>query len=145
MQLGDAEQVERGGHADRVDDGVEPADLVQVHPRRVDAVDPRLHLGDLPHGTRGNRHVGDPREQLRGMPLRGRVGDLDDGPRGPDPAPCDALGPELPAVQPGARHRGPYAVHGGTEVEQRAEQHVAGDPAERVEPQDQRRARRAIR
>jgi hypothetical protein len=31
MHLGDAEQVQRRGDTDSVDDGVHPADLVQVH------------------------------------------------------------------------------------------------------------------
>jgi hypothetical protein len=142
MHLGDAEQVKGRCDADRVDHRVQPADLMQVHLRRVDAVDPRLDLRNRPYRRRGNPGAGpgpfDVREQLGRAPLGGGVGDLDDGPGSTDPAARDALGGELPTGEPGAPHRIPHPFQRGAEVEQRAEQHVAGDPAERVEPEDHR-------
>src|SRR5690606_33733574 len=145
VQLLDAEQVEGGGHADRVDHGVQSADLVQVDPVGVDAVDAGLHLGDLAHRARRDRHVGDAREQLGRGPLGGLVGDVDDRAGRPDPTPRHALGAQVPPVEPGAGYGGLHVVEGRAEVQQGAQQHVAGDPADRVEPEDHRATRSAIR
>ena len=149
--LVDAEQVQGRGHADRVDDGVHPADLVQVHLVHGHAVQVRLDPRDRrdgPGGQLGHRGRAGARDHLLqfGRPARrDAVGHPDPGPGGQQGTPLDALHVERPAGQPRGVDGGADAVERRAEPQQRPEQHVTGHPAERVEPDDHRGRARARR
>ena len=139
----DAEVGERRAHADDVRDRVPRPHLVECDVVGRDAVHAALGVGEP--GEDRERRLLDHHGQVRRLQQR------------PDPRPramrvilAEALHVDLERAQPGPRHRarphgdlarhdgadrGPDRVEGGTGVEQRAEQHVAGDARRRVDPQ----------
>lgn len=134
------EIAQRRRASDDVDQGVVPAEFVQVDVGGRHAVQRALHLGDrgqrrLRHGQAGpGRH----RDQLRGRALGGVVVDLDPHAGGGQRSGAHPLGVEPPAGEPGRGDRLPYGVERGPGVEQRAEQHVARESGEGVEVEDHR-------
>jgi hypothetical protein len=143
LHLVDVEHLQCGGDAHDVDDGVEPAHLVEVDLLGRAAVQPPLDLGQ--RGERGERPGGDP---FRQPGLRHQAGDVgggadDGGLLGPDvglgggdAAPEHRLDLQLPAVHGKLAEQAADLVGVGPGVDERAERHVAGDPREAVEPGD---------
>ena len=139
----DAQVLEREGDAAHLADGVDGADLVEVHLLGIHVVDAGLGVGEPAEGLL--RPLARPLGQARGVDQRadrapvalrlaGRGSDR--GVRGADRVPADALRAQLEPLdgepgQPVADH-----VRIGAGVEQRAQQHVAGDAGHAVEVED---------
>ena len=143
----DAEVVQGGGDADDVDDRVERADLVELDVGRVDAVHRALGARRACRRSAGRvARTGSGRSAASSravIAFAGRcscrasswsscvvvvvgVGD-DVGPRRRDAAALHPLEPQRVAVDAEARQRGEHGVLVGAGVDERAEQHVAGD------------------
>ena len=143
--LVDAEHLEGGAGADDVDDGVEPADLVEVDLLRRATVEAALGVGQRREGgQRAGRHaVGQPGLLDERRDVRRRADDrgvlrvhVQLG--GRDPAAQHRLGLDRPAADRQALEQGPHLVEVGAGVDQRSERHVAGDAGEAVEPGEAR-------
>ena len=139
----DAQVLQRERDAAHLADRVDGADLVEVHLLGIDVVDPRLGVGEPPE--RLLRALARPLRQARGvdqradrapvalrLPWRGVDGRV----RGADRVPRHRLGAQLEPLdaEPGQPGADPLRVGAG--VQERAEQHVAGDPGHAVEVED---------
>ena len=139
--LVDPEDFEGRARTDHVDDGVDPADLVEVDLVWWPAMEPAF--GDGEGGEHGARPDAAPapasvlRRRVPGCGRRcdhGGLGGVDVDLGTGDAAPQDRLGLELPLG-----HRQPLEqfldlVEVGAGVDQRAQGHVAGHAGEAVEP-----------
>ena len=138
----DIEEHDRGRDPDTVDDGVECPHLVQVHVARIDPVERPLDLGDAAHRVR--RDLGDTSglrapDDLEHLPRRPGVDMVVDpnvDARCHEATHVAALRRQLPSGQAGRGHRGADGVERRARVDERAEEHVAGDTRDRVEPED---------
>ena len=137
----DPEDLEGGGHAHDVDDGVETADLVEVHVVDGHPVERRLDLGQ--GRERGQGPFRDP----GGQACAGDDGgDLGVGPGRPvllgahhgtgpgDAASEHALDVERPPAHREPPEQPPHLADVGSCVDERSEGHVPGDAGEAVEP-----------
>src|SRR4029079_11402747 len=132
---------------------VEGTDLVELDVGRVDPVDLTLGRGEGvedplrggPHGAGevgGGQQLGDhPGRAVRvvvvvvvAVVVRG-LGD-DVGPRGRDAAALDPFERHRPAVDPEPAEGGTHGLDIGAGIDQRAEEHVAGDAGRRVDVGD---------
>ena len=139
----DAQVLQREGDAAHLPDRVDGADLVEVHLLGIDVVDPRLGVGEPPE--RLLRSVARPLRQARGVDQRADRAPValrlprrrvDRGVRGADRVPAHPLRAQLEPLdaEPGQARADRLRIGAG--VEQRAEQHVAGDPGHAVEVEE---------
>ena len=146
LHLVDAEHLERGGRPHDVDDGVVPADLVEVHLVDGPPVQRGLDRGQrAEHGQRPRRH---PRRQAASS-IRAAMtpwvrtttsSPADDGRRAGDAAPHALARPAGPS--PGRASRSSRARTSSTSAPasmSEPERHVPGDAGEAVEPGHRRR------
>ncbi len=141
---GDPELLEGRDHAHHVGDRVVRADLVEVHPVHVGAVDGGLRLrerredrgGPVPD-PRGERGGGQGPADVGPAPVGtgGRVVGVGDHLGPGDPEPVAHLVPEGDVGGDDRPHRGPDRRRVGAGVPEGREQHVPGGPAPGVDPQ----------
>ncbi len=142
----DAEEVDRGGDADGVHDGVQAADLVQMDVLGAAVVQGGLHLGDAAYrgggdvGDRGGLRTAHMFQQLGGAAFGRGVVDRHHGTSTDDPVGLDVLHIELPPAKSGAGHGLADFAERCAEIEQCGQQHVAGQPGDRVEPENHGRS-----
>ena len=128
---------------DDVDDGVVPADLVEVHLVDRAAVQRRFHVGQAAED--GERPLGHPGRQAASV-IRAAmwawvrtthvVAAPHQGPGAGHAAPERLLHLELPAGQGRRCEEEADLVEVGSGIDEGAERHVAGDAGEAVEPGD---------
>ncbi len=139
--LVDAEDLEGRGHPDDVDDGVDAAQLVEVHGLGRAPVDASLDLGQRGEGGAGPgqhplgqpglleeaRDVGPGADHRRGRRVHHHAG-------GTDAVALGGLDLEGPPRHRDPLDEGPHLVGVGAGVDEGAERHVPGDAGEAVEP-----------
>ncbi len=144
----DVEQLECRARADDVDDRVEAADLVEVDLLGRTAVEMAFGLGErveraeraAPHPFRQAGLLDESGDVPRGAHDAALLG-VDDDVRRADAAALHRLGVERPPTDGDAPAQLADLVEVGARVDEAAEGHVAGDPAEAVEPRDGRHVR----
>ena len=138
-----SEQLEGGGGADDVHDGVVTSDLVEVHLRRRPTMEPALDLGEQrERGDGAIAHtVGEPRlledaHHVGEGPDDAVAAHLDDRPGGGDAVAKHGLEFERPSADREPVEQAFQLAKIGAGVDEAAQRHVAGDTGEAVEPGD---------
>ena len=153
-ELVDLQRRQGGGDADDVDDGVDGADLVELHVPGIDTVDGSFGGGEgVEHRLRPVAdEVGQVGglEQLADLPRRAVrvvvvVVDDDVGPRGRHAAALHPLEGQRVAVDTQTTERLVHRAGVGAGVDEGAEEHVAGDAGAALHVGDSRRAHVALR
>ena len=140
--LVDPEHLECGRRPDDVDDGVVPADLVEVDLVDRPPVQRRLDVASVRNTasarcvTLAGSAASSIRAAIAAMGADDHVVAADDGTGAGDAAPHAVLEPQVPAGKGEPVEQAADLVDVGPGVDERPEGHVAGDAREAVEPGD---------